>query len=94
MRIYRGAGTSVKRKRRKWLGCIYQPPREITAPNQMVVHDCLTDTPYKCCIMDTFTRGCLALEVDTSFASPHLTRALDAIVTECGRPQRPGWTTC
>src|SRR5271166_6039258 len=30
----------------------------------------------------------LALEVDTSFASPRVTRVLDAIIAERGRPQR------
>lgn len=39
-------------------------------------------------IVDTFTRGCLALEVDTSFASQRVTRVLDTIIAERGRPQR------
>jgi len=39
-------------------------------------------------VVDTFTRECLALEVDTSFASPRVTRVLDAIIAERGRPRR------
>ena len=35
---------------------------------------------------DAYTRECLALEVDTSFASPRVTRVLDAIVAERGQP--------
>jgi putative transposase len=34
-----------------------------------------------------YTRECLALEVDTSFASRRVTRVLDAIVAERGQPQ-------
>jgi putative transposase len=33
-------------------------------------------------VMDAYTRECLALEVDTSFASRRGTRVLDAIVAE------------
>src|ERR1019366_5140451 len=38
-------------------------------------------------VVDAYTRECLALEVDTSFASRRVTRGLDAIVAERGRPQ-------
>jgi hypothetical protein len=34
-----------------------------------------------------YTRECLALEVDTSFARRRVTRVLDAIVAERGQPQ-------
>src|SRR5216683_5134669 len=37
-------------------------------------------------VVDAYTRECLALEVDTSFASRRVTRVLDAIVAERGRP--------
>jgi putative transposase len=36
--------------------------------------------------VDAYTRECLALEVDTSFASRRVTRALDSIIAERGRP--------
>jgi putative transposase len=35
-------------------------------------------------VVDAYTRECLALEVDTSFASRRVTRALDAIIAERG----------
>jgi putative transposase len=35
-------------------------------------------------VVDVYTRECLALEVDTSFASRRMTRGLDAIVAERG----------
>ncbi len=38
-------------------------------------------------VVDAYTRECLALEVDTSFASRRVTRVLDAIVAERGQPQ-------
>ncbi len=38
-------------------------------------------------VVDAYTRECLALEVDTSFASRRVTRVLDAIVAQRGLPQ-------
>ena len=38
-------------------------------------------------VVDAYTRECLALEVDTSFASRRVTRALEAIIVERGAPQ-------
>jgi transposase InsO family protein len=39
-------------------------------------------------VVDTFTRECLALEVDTSFASRRVTRVPDAVIAERGRLRR------
>ena len=38
-------------------------------------------------VVDAYTRECLALEVDTSFASRRVTRVLDAIMAQRGLPQ-------
>ena len=38
-------------------------------------------------VVDAYTRECLALEVDTSFASRRVTRVLEAIIAERGMPQ-------
>jgi transposase InsO family protein len=38
-------------------------------------------------VVDAFTRECLALEVDTSFASRRVTPVLDEIVGRRGKPQ-------
>jgi putative transposase len=38
-------------------------------------------------VVDAYTRECLALEVDTSFASRRVTRVLEAIIVERGGPQ-------
>ena len=75
-RIYRAAGLSVKRKRRKHLVRACQPRIRPTAPNEEwsldFVHDRLANgrAVRVLGVMDTFTCECLALEVDTSFASP------------------------
>ena len=37
-------------------------------------------------VIDAFTRECLALEVDTSFASGRVTRVLDEIAAARGLP--------
>jgi putative transposase len=38
-------------------------------------------------IVDNFTRECLALETDTSFASPRVTRVLDDVIAQRGVPK-------
>ena len=46
-------------------------------------------------VVDAYTRECLALEVDTSFASRRVTRVLEAIIAERGRPRgRPQVIRC
>ncbi len=93
-RVYRAAGLSVKRKRRKRLVRACSPRVRPTAPNQEwsldFVHDRLASgrAVRVLGVVDTFTRECLALEVDTSFASRRVTRVLDEIIAERGRPQR------
>lgn len=39
-------------------------------------------------IVDTFTRECLVLEVDTCLPSRRVTRALNAVIAERGSPER------
>jgi putative transposase len=93
-RIYRAAGLSVKRKRRKRLVRTCSPRTRPTGPNQEwsldFVHDRLANgrAVRVLGVVDTFTRECLALEVDTSFASRRVTRVLEGIIAERGRPQR------
>lgn len=93
-RIYRAAGLSVKRKRRKRLVRACSPRSRPTAPNEEwsldFVHDRLASgrAIRVLGVVDTFTRECLALEVDTSFASRRVTRVLDGIIMQRGRPKR------
>lgn len=92
-RIYREAGLALRRKRRKHCFRAGQPLAPATAPNQEWGLDFAHDA-VECgrairvlSVVDACTRECLALEVDTSFASRRVTRVLEAIIAERGRPQ-------
>ena len=91
-RVYREAGLMIRRKKRKHCVRAGKPLVERTAPNQEwaldFVHDAVEcgRTIRVLTVVDAFTRECLALEVDTSFASRRVTRVLDAIMAERGAP--------
>jgi putative transposase len=92
-RVYREAGLSLRRKKRKHCVRAGQPLRNCTAANQEwaldFVHDAVESgrTIRVLSVVDAYTRECLALEVDTSFASRRMSRVLEAIIAERGRPQ-------
>ncbi len=92
-RIYREAGLMIRRKKRKHCMRVGQPLRAWTAANQEWALDFVHDA-VACgrairvlSVVDAYTRECLALEVDTSFASRRVTRVLEAIVAERGHPR-------
>jgi len=92
-RVYREAGLSLRRRKRKHCVRVRQPLRTWTAANQEWALDFVHDA-VDCgrairvlSIVDAYTWECLALEVDTSFASPRVTRVLDAIVAQRGQPK-------
>jgi putative transposase len=92
-RIYREAGLMIRRKKRKHCVRVGQPLRVSTAANQEWALDFAHDA-VACgrairvlSVVDAYTRECLALEVDTSFASRRVTRVLEAIAAERGQPQ-------
>lgn len=91
-RIYRGAGLSVKRKLRKRLvrnGV--NKVETLTAANQQWAVDFVHDVTAGgrkfrvFSVVDAYSRECLALEVDTSFPSPRVTRVLDRVIEERGK---------
>jgi putative transposase len=92
-RIYRAAGLTIRRKKRKHCVRAGQPLRACTAANQEwaldFVHDAMAAgrTMRVLSIVDGYTRECLALEVDTSFAGRRVTRVLDDIIQKRGVPQ-------
>ena len=92
-RVYREAGLCLRRKKRKHCTRVGSPLRQHTAANQEwaldFVHDVLSAgrTIRVLSVVDAFTRECLALEVDTSFAGRRVTRVLDEIVVRRGKPQ-------
>ena len=92
-RIYREAGLMIRRKKRKHCVREGKPLVVRTSANQEWALDFAHDA-VACgrairvlSVVDAYTRECLALEVDTSFASRRVTRVLEAIVAERGQPQ-------
>ncbi len=92
-RIYREAGLALRRKRRKHCLRAGPPLVQATAANQEwgldFVHDAIQcgRAIRVLSVVDACTRECLALEVDTSFASRRVTRVLEGIVATRGLPQ-------
>jgi putative transposase len=93
-RLYREAGLSLRRKKRKHCVREGQPLQVCTAANQEWALDFAHDA-VACgrairvlSVVDAYTRECLVLEVDTSFASRRVTRVLEAIIAERGHPQK------
>src|SRR5689334_12016738 len=91
-RVYCEAGLAIRRKKRKHCVREGKPLAARTAANQEwaldFVHDAVEcgRTIRVLSAVDAYTRECLALEVDTSFASRRVTRVLEAIVAERGQP--------
>lgn len=92
-RVYREAGLCVKRRKRKRLVRTGVPANAVTAANEQWALDFASDALESgrairvLSVIDTYTRECLALEVDTSFASRRVTGALDRIIAWRGQPQ-------
>jgi putative transposase len=92
-RIYREVGLALRRKRRKHCVRVRSPLGMYTAANQEwaldFVHDVVASgrSIRVLNVVDAYTRECLAMEVDTSFAGLRVTRVLDGIIDERGLPQ-------
>jgi len=92
-RVYREAGLMLRRKKRKHCVREGKPLVARTSANQEWALDFVHDA-VECgrairvlSVVDAYTRECLALEVDTSFASRRVTRVLEQIASERGMPQ-------
>ena len=92
-RVYREAGLSVKRIRRKKLVRVGVPQPLLAGPNEEwsldFVYDAVAGGGTICVlsVVDNFTRECLALETDTSFGSQRVTRVLDNVIVQRGVPK-------
>jgi putative transposase len=92
-RVYREAGLTIRRRRRKRLVRTGVARSAVTGANQEWALDFVHDAAESgrkfrvLSVIDVYTRECLALEVDTSFASRRVTRELDRIVAERGVPE-------
>jgi putative transposase len=91
-RVYRDLGLSVRRTRRKRLQRSLRPRPMLTAPNQEWAVDFASDVAASgrrlriFSVLDSYTRECLALEVDTSLPSRRVTRTLTQIIEQRGVP--------
>ena len=92
-RVYRDAGLCLKRKKRRHCVRDGSPRPVLSCANQEwaldFAHDALSAgrNIRVLSVVDAFTRECLALEVDTGFASRRVTRVLDEIIAVHGLPQ-------
>jgi len=84
----------VKRKRRKRLVRERSKVESVTHRNQEWAFDFVSDKTSggrslrMLTVVDAYTRECLALEVDTSFASRRVTSVLDRIIASRAKPER------
>lgn len=91
-RLYRAEGLALRRRRRKRVALPRQTAPLATAPNQLWTMDFMADTlaSGRCFrtlnVLDTFTRECLAIEVDTSLPGARVARVLDRIAEQSGVP--------
>lgn len=93
-RLYRAEGLAVRRRKRRRLRVSRPAPAAPpTRPNERwamdFVHDYLADGRRlrTLNVIDTFTRECLAIEVDTSLPGARVVRVLDRLVWEYGLPE-------
>ena len=92
-RVYREAGLLIRRRRRKRLVRAGFVRPMVMGANQEWALDFVHDAAESgrkfrvLSVIDVYTRECLALEVDTSFASRRVTRELEKIVAERGVPE-------
>lgn len=92
--IYRQAGLSVKRRKRKRLVRVGRPLEAATYSNQEWAIDFVSDALASgrairvLSVVDAFTRECLALDAETSFASRRVTRVLERAIKQRGIPLR------
>ena len=91
-RVYREAGLCLKRRKRKHCVRAGLSHQQTTAANQEWALDFIHDVVAAgrairvLSVVDAHTRECLVLEVDTGFASRRVTRVLEAVIGQRGRP--------
>lgn len=91
-RVYREAGLQVRRRKRKQVALARVPRPVATQPNQVWAMDfisdqCATGRRFRVLsLLDTCTRECLALEVDTSLPAARVVRVLDDVTSLRGTP--------
>ena len=93
-RVYQEAGLAMKRRKRRRLARVGRPLDPVTRANEEWALDFVSDAIASgrhirlLGVADAYTRECLALEVDTSFASRRVTRVLESVMQTRGWPLR------
>lgn len=93
-RLYKKAGLSLRRVRRKRVKRAAVPLVQLAGPNQEWAMDFVHDYAANgqklrlLAVVDEFTRECLTLVVDTSLPSLRVIRELEAVVQRRGAPRR------
>ena len=92
-RVYKQAGLAVRRLPRKRLSRAAATTSSLWRANQEWALDFVSDALATgrgirvLTVVDAFTRECLVLEVDTSLSSQRVTRSLEQLLEQRGRPQ-------
>ena len=92
-RICRDEGLLIRKQRRKKIRRPAPPQSEVMRANQRWAMDYVSDsladgrTIRTLTVVDTYTRECLATEVDTSLPGERVRRVLERIATERLRPE-------
>ena len=91
-RLYREEHLAVRRLKRKRLRRPAQPVSQLDDANQEWAMDFVTDSLASgrgfraLTLQDGFTRECLAIEVDSCLSSRRVTRVLEWVISQRGRP--------
>ena len=92
-RIYRQEGLALRVRRKKKLAAVLRTPSpKGTAPNQHWAMDFIRDSfwsgrKFRCLtIVDTFTKECIVIEVDTSLTGLRVVRVLEYLAKVRGLP--------
>jgi putative transposase len=92
-RLYQQAGLAVRRLKRKRLSRPAVAQQLHIRANQEWALDFVSDTLgtgrgiRMLTVVDAFTRECLGLDVDTSLSSRRVTRTLDQLIEQRGKPE-------
>ncbi len=95
LRLYREEGLTLRipRQKRKYASWVRVPLPRPTKPNQQWTADFVSDALADgrrfrvLTVLDVCSRECLALEAATSFPAARVTRTLDGVIGERGRPE-------
>ena len=92
-RLYREEGLAVRRLRRKRVVRTAPLNAQLAAANQEWSLDFVTDALATgrglrmLTVVDSFTRECPAIEVNTGLSGRHVTRVLERVIEQRGKPQ-------